>query len=50
MCDLAGSEKINKNENISFEHLNELKSINKSLTTLGKVLNLGKVIHYLTIK
>ena len=50
LCDLAGSEKINKNENISIEHLNELKSINKSLTTIGLNLNLGKVIHYLTLK
>lgn len=37
LCDLAGSEKINKNEIITHDHLNELKSINLSLTTLGKL-------------
>jgi hypothetical protein len=43
LCDLAGSEKINKNENMQEGHLLELKSINQSLTTLGKVIqNLSK--------
>jgi hypothetical protein len=35
LCDLAGSEKINKLENMNQQHLLELKSINQSLTTLG---------------
>lgn len=38
LCDLAGSEKIKKGENINEEHLKELKNINQSLTTLG-ILN-----------
>jgi len=37
---LAGSEKINKQEEIEAEHMNELKNINLSLTTLGKVIQL----------
>ena len=37
LCDLAGSEKINKKNDISKDHLNELKNINKSLTTLGNI-------------
>lgn len=41
---MAGSEKINKSENMNKEHFKELKNINLSLTTLGKV------IHYLTLK
>lgn len=36
--DLAGSEKIDKDENMKSKHLIELKSINQSLTTLGKVI------------
>ena len=36
--DLAGSEKIDKDEDIKQSHLYELRSINKSLTTLGKVI------------
>lgn len=39
MCDLAGSEKINKNEVMVGSHLAELKNINLSLTTLGKVIH-----------
>eukprot|EP00825_Cyclidium_porcatum_P006882 TRINITY_DN13449_c0_g1_i2.p1 TRINITY_DN13449_c0_g1~~TRINITY_DN13449_c0_g1_i2.p1 ORF type:complete len:151 (+),score=19.92 TRINITY_DN13449_c0_g1_i2:134-586(+) len=39
LCDLAGSEKINKKEDIMIDHLKELKSINQSLTTLGKVIH-----------
>ncbi|CAD8085756.1 unnamed protein product [Paramecium primaurelia] len=38
LCDLAGSEKINKQDSMTNAHLNELKSINQSLTTLGKVI------------
>lgn len=39
LWDLAGSEKIiNKEENISKAHFLELKTINLSLTTLGKVI------------
>lgn len=39
LCDLAGSEKItNKEETISKAHFLELKTINLSLTTLGKVI------------
>lgn len=37
LCDLAGSEKINKNEIMGGAHFNELRSINLSLTTLGKI-------------
>lgn len=39
LCDLAGSEKIHKGENLQNDHLQELKNINLSLTTLGKVIN-----------
>ena len=39
LCDLAGSEKINKEENMSKVHFTELKTINLSLTTLGKVIS-----------
>lgn len=35
LCDLAGSEKINKSEVMAGGHFNELKNINLSLTTLG---------------
>jgi hypothetical protein len=39
LCDLAGSEKINKAEKIDQDHFDELKNINLSLTTLGKVIS-----------
>lgn len=39
LCDLAGSEKINKDEEMEAKHLLELKTINLSLTTLGKVIS-----------
>lgn len=39
LCDLAGSEKINKKEEMLIDHLKELKNINLSLTTLGKVIH-----------
>ena len=43
LWDLAGSEKINKEEAMNQEHFEELKTINLSLTTLGKVISaLGK--------
>jgi kinesin family protein 3/17 len=35
---LAGSEKINKQEEMAEGHLKELKNINLSLTTLSKVI------------
>jgi len=38
LCDLAGSEKINKKEVMADVQLKELKNINLSLTTLGKVI------------
>ena len=40
LCDLAGSEKVNKNEHLHNQHMSELKNINLSLTTLGKVIQL----------
>jgi hypothetical protein len=39
MCDLAGSEKIHKGEAMTSEHFEELRNINLSLTTLGKVIS-----------
>lgn len=40
LCDLAGSEKINGSEEIQSDlHMSELKTINLSLTTLGKVIS-----------
>lgn len=39
LCDLAGSEKINKDEEMNSKHLLELKTINLSLTTLGKCIS-----------
>ena len=39
LCDLAGSEKINKEEDMVNGHFMELKTINLSLTTLGKVIS-----------
>ena len=38
--DLAGSEKINKEEEMQAKHMLELRNINLSLTTLGKVIQL----------
>jgi hypothetical protein len=38
LADLAGSEKINKEEEMQIAHMNELRNINLSLTTLGKVI------------
>jgi hypothetical protein len=39
LCDLAGSEKISKDEGkMDEKHLLELKTINLSLTSLGKVI------------
>ena len=38
-CDLAGSEKYESTENYKKVHFNELKSINKSLSILGNVIN-----------
>ena len=38
LCDLAGSEKVNKTETMDNDHFRELKNINQSLTTLGKVI------------
>ena len=39
LWDLAGSEKINKDEEMNAKHLLELKTINLSLTTLGKTIS-----------
>lgn len=36
--DLAGSEKVNKEEEMQAKHMLELRNINLSLTTLGKVI------------
>ena len=36
--DLAGSEKIDKEEDMKHKQLTELRNINLSLTTLGKVI------------
>lgn len=36
--DLAGSEKVNKDEEMQAKHMLELRNINLSLTTLGKVI------------
>lgn len=36
--DLAGSEKVNKEEEMQSKHMLELRNINLSLTTLGKVI------------
>ena len=47
-CDLAGSEKFDKENNMFAEHIKELTQINKSLSTLGKViyaLGTGKLTH-----
>ncbi len=43
LCDLAGSEKIQTGEKLGEKHMEEHKSINLSLSTLGKVISkLGK--------
>jgi Kinesin motor domain len=39
LCDLAGSERNSKEDDINSMHLLELKTINLSLTTLGKVIS-----------
>jgi hypothetical protein len=39
LCDLAGSEKYDKEENPKSMHFNEMTSINLSLGTLGKVIH-----------
>jgi len=39
LCDLAGSEKIGAEANLTGKHFEELKNINTSLTTLGKVIS-----------
>ena len=39
LCDLAGSEKYDNRGNYKLTHFNELKSINKSLSVLGNVIN-----------
>lgn len=39
LCDLAGSEKIAKEESMGAQHFNELKTINLSLSSLGKVIS-----------
>ena len=39
LCDLAGSEKICKQESMGPQHLLELKTINLSLSSLGKVIS-----------
>lgn len=38
LCDLAGSEKICKEEIMDQQHMLELKTINLSLSCLGKVI------------
>ena len=40
LCDLAGSDKMDPNHNTKSDAQQELKSINLSLTVLGKVINL----------
>lgn len=39
LCDLAGSEKIGPEANVTGKHFEELRNINLSLTTLGKVVS-----------
>jgi hypothetical protein len=39
LCDLAGSEKVSSEIAMNIKHLAELRSINLSLTTLGKVIS-----------
>ena len=53
LCDLAGSEKIGIEENLSQAHLLELTTINLSLKSLGKViqaLSLGKKRDYIPFR
>ena len=38
LCDLAGSEKIHKEDSMGEQHMLELKTINLSLSCLGKVI------------
>ncbi|OMJ92735.1 hypothetical protein SteCoe_4488 [Stentor coeruleus] len=38
-CDLAGSEKYDKENKMTNEHIKEMTQINKSLTSLGKVIH-----------
>jgi len=40
LADLAGSEKLSPDEEYQVEHLNELKNINLSLSTLGRVIEI----------
>jgi len=40
LCDLAGNEKFQENEKFSKDRFKEMKNINLSLTTLGKVINM----------
>ena len=43
LCDLAGSERYDSNDSYKKIHMNEMCNINKSLSILGKVINiLGK--------
>ena len=39
LCDLAGSEKFDKEEGFRSIHFSEMININLSLVTLGKVIN-----------
>ncbi len=39
LCDLAGSEKYDKQDNHKSIHFSEMVNINLSLVTLGKVIN-----------
>jgi Kinesin motor domain len=39
LCDLAGSEKFDKEGRMIKDHIQEMNNINKSLTTLGKVIS-----------
>ena len=39
LCDLAGSERYNNSDIYEKEHIYEMKNINKSLFTLGNVIN-----------
>lgn len=39
LCDLAGSEKIHKEDNMGAQQFLELKTINSSLSSLGKVIS-----------
>ncbi len=40
LCDLAGSEKYDKEGQMISSHISEMTNINKSLTTLGKVISI----------